>query len=168
MIHSRSRADSARRCTPSIRLFQCTMCGLWCVVAENTLSRRLSAALIASFAGLALLLAGVGIYGVMTYSVSQRNHEIGIRMALGAKPEDVLQMIGRHGVVLAGIGIGAGIVGAAALTRLMAALLFRVNALDISTYVLGAGMLLAIVILASWIPAQRATLIDPIVALRYE
>jgi putative ABC transport system permease protein len=89
-------------------------------------------------------------------------------MALGAKPEDVLQMIGRHGVVLAGIGIGAGIVGAAALTRLMAALLFRVNALDISTYVLGAGMLLAIVILASWIPAQRATLIDPIVALRYE
>jgi putative ABC transport system permease protein len=138
------------------------------VVAENTVSRRLSATLIASFAGLALLLAGVGVYGVMAYSVSQRNHEIGIRMALGAKPEDVLQMIGRHGVLLAGIGIGAGILGAAALTRLIAALLFRVSALDITTYVLGAGTLLVIVILASWIPAKRATRIDPIVALRYE
>jgi putative ABC transport system permease protein len=138
------------------------------VLAENTISRRLSAALIASFAGLALLLAGVGVYGVMAYSVSQRNHEIGIRMALGAKPEDVLQMIGRHGLVLAGIGISSGILGAAALTRLMAALLFRVSALDAGTYALGAGALLVIVILASWIPAKRATRIDPIVALRYE
>jgi len=138
------------------------------VVADNTMSRRLSATLIASFAGLALLLAGVGVYGVMAYSVSQRNHEIGIRMALGAKPEDVLQMVGRHGFVLAGIGIGSGIVGAAALTRLMAALLFRVSALDMGTYALGAVTLLMIVILASWIPARRATRIDPIVALRYE
>jgi putative ABC transport system permease protein len=138
------------------------------IVADNTMPRRLSATLIASFAGLALLLAGVGVYGVMAYSVNQRNHEIGIRMALGAKPEDVLHLIGRHGFVLAGIGIGSGIVGAAALTRLMAALLFRVSALDMGTYALGAGTLLAIVILASWIPARRATRIDPIVALRYE
>lgn len=138
------------------------------VVAENTASRRLTVTLILSFAGLALVLAGVGVYGVMAYSVSQRNHEIGIRMALGAEPEDVLHMIGRHGALLAGIGIGAGIVGAAVLTRLIAALLFRVSALDAGTYVLGAGTLLVIVMLASWIPARKATRIDPIVALRYE
>jgi putative ABC transport system permease protein len=105
---------------PNIPLYDVRTLGS--VVAENTMSRRLSATLIASFAGLALLLAGVGVYGVMAYSVSQRNHEIGIRMALGAKPEDVLEMIGRHGVTLAGAGIGSGIVGAAALTRLMAVL----------------------------------------------
>ena len=138
------------------------------VVAENTTSRRLSVTLIASFAALALLLAGVGVYGVMAYSVSQRNHEIGIRMALGAKPEDVLQMIARHGVMLAGIGIGAGFVGAVALTRLMRTLLFRVSALDVGTYVVGATALTAIVMLASWLPAKRATRVDPMVALRWE
>lgn len=138
------------------------------VVAENTASRRLTVTLIVSFAGLALLLAGVGVYGVMAYSVSQRNHEIGIRMALGAEPEDVLHMIGRHGALLAALGIAVGIVGAAALTRLIAALLFRVNALDAGTYAFATGTLVVIVALASWIPAKRATRIDPIVALRYE
>ena len=151
---------------PSIPVFDLRT--LESVVAENTASRRLTVTLIVSFAGLALLLAGVGVYGVMAYSVSQRNHEIGIRMALGAEPEDVLRMIGRHGALLAVIGIGAGIVSAAMLTRLLAALLFRVSALDAGTYALGVGTLLVIVALASWIPAKRATRIDPIVALRYE
>lgn len=138
------------------------------VVAENTVSRRWTVTLIASFAALALLLAGVGVYGVMAYSVSRRNHEIGIRMALGAEPEDVLHMIGRQGALLAGIGIGLGLLGASVLTRLIAALLFRVSALDVGTYFVGAVTLLIIVLLASWIPARRATRIDPIVALRYE
>ena len=151
---------------PSIPLFDLRT--LDSVVAENTSSRRLTVTLIVSFAGLALLLAGVGVYGVMAYSVSQRNHEIGIRMALGAEPEDVVQMIGRHGALLAAIGISAGIVGAALLTRLIAALLFRVSALDAGAYAVGVGTLLVIVALASWIPAKRATRIDPIVALRYE
>jgi putative ABC transport system permease protein len=138
------------------------------VVAENSGARRLTVTLIGSFAGLAVVLAGVGVYGVMAYSVAQRNHEIGIRMALGAEPEDVLHMIGRHGALLAGIGISLGLLGASLLTRLIAALLFRVSALDIGTYLIGAVALLLIVLLACWIPARRATRIDPIIALRCE
>ena len=138
------------------------------IVAESTSSRRLAVTLIASFALLALVLAGVGVYGVMAYAVSQRNHEIGIRMALGAKPEDVLQMVARHSGVIAAIGIGAGFLGALALTRLMASILFRVNALDVGTYAVGAVALAGMVMLASWIPAKRATQVDPMVALRQE
>lgn len=138
------------------------------VIAENTASRRLSVTLIASFAALALVLAGVGVYGVTAYSVSQRNHEIGIRMALGASPRDVLNMIARHSVALAVIGIAAGIMGALALTRLMTTVLFHVSALDLSTYVAGAGASAVIILLASWVPARRATRVDPLVALRHE
>ena len=135
------------------------------VVGEYTTARRLSVTLIVSFAALALLLAGVGVNGVMAYSVSQRSHEIGIRMALGAKPQDVLQMVARHGAVLAAIGTAAGVVGAVALARLISSLLFRVSALDVGTYMAGAVALAGIVLLASWIPAKRATRVDPMVTL---
>jgi putative ABC transport system permease protein len=138
------------------------------VVAENYLSRQLSVALIGSFAALALLLAAVGVYGVMAYSVTQRNHEIGVRMALGAKPGDVLGMILRQGLRLSLIGMVAGLAAAAGLARGMASLLFQVSALDTATFLAGAAILCGVVLLACWVPARRATRVDPLVALRYE
>jgi putative ABC transport system permease protein len=128
----------------------------------------LSVVLISSFAALALILAGVGIYGVMAYSVTQRNQEIGVRMALGAEPDDVLRMVVRQGMRLAVTGIIIGFVGAVALTRLIASLLFRVSAFDEGTFISGVVMLAIVVLLASWLPARRASRVDPIVALRYE
>jgi putative ABC transport system permease protein len=138
------------------------------VVAENTSSRRLSVLLISAFAALALVLAGVGIYGVISYLVTQRRQEIGIRMALGATGENILSMILRQGARLAAFGIFAGLLGAVALTRLISTLLFQVSALDGVTFVAGVVLLTALVLLASWLPARRATRVDPLVALRYE
>ncbi len=138
------------------------------IVSENTASRRLSVVLIGSFAMLALVLAGVGVYGVMAYVVTQRGHEIGIRMALGAHHKDILGMVLRQGLRLALIGIAIGLGGALVLTRLISSLLFRVNALDAETFALGAVALSAIVLLACYLPARRATRVDPLVALRYE
>jgi putative ABC transport system permease protein len=138
------------------------------IVNENTASRRLSVLLIGSFAVLALLLAAVGVYGVMAYMVTQRGHEIGIRMALGASQREILEMVFRQGLRLALTGIAAGLAGAMALTRLMSNLLFHVGALDVPTFATGALALAAIVLLACWLPARRATRVDPIVALRYE
>ncbi len=138
------------------------------IVNENTASRRLSVVLIGSFAMLALVLAGVGVYGVMAYVVTQRGHEIGIRMALGAHHRDILGMVLRQGLRLALIGIAIGLGGALVLTRLISSLLFQVNALDAETFALGAVALSAIVLLACYLPARRATRVDPLVALRYE
>jgi len=138
------------------------------IVSENTASRRLSVVLIGSFAALALVLAGVGVYGVMAYVVTQRGHEIGIRMALGAHHKDILGMVLRQGLRLALVGIAIGLGGALVLTRLISSLLFHVNALDAETFVLGAVALSAIVLLACYLPARRATRVDPLVALRYE
>ena len=138
------------------------------IVAENSASRRLSVVLIGAFALLALLLAGVGIYGVISYLVSRRYKEIGIRMALGAGAGEVLFMVLLQGARMAGLGIVVGILGSIVLTRLIASLLFQVSTLDATTFVAGVIVLGGLVLFASWLPARRATRVDPLIALRYE
>ena len=138
------------------------------IVSENTASRRLSVVLIGSFAVLALVLAGVGVYGVMAYVVTQRRHEIGIRMALGANQRNILEMVLRQGLRLAVLGIAGGLAGALALTHFLSSMLFHVSALDVETFLLGAIGLGLVLLLACCLPARRATRVDPLVALRYE
>jgi len=135
------------------------------VVAQSIGTRRVSMLLVSVFAGAALLLAAVGIYGVMAYSVTQRTQEIGIRMALGAQTGDVLRMVVRQGMTLALVGIGVGLAGAFGFTRMLASLLFGVNASDPLTYV-GISFLLGFVaLLACYLPARRAAKLDPMKAL---
>ena len=124
--------------------------------------------ILASFAILALVLAVSGIYGVISYSVAQRTREVGIRMALGAKTSDVLNLVIRDGLKLVLIGIGVGIAGALLLTRLMTTLLFGVTATDAVTYVTVALTLIIVALIACCIPARRATKVDPLIALRFE
>jgi len=138
------------------------------VMAGLSASRRLSSTLLGGFSLLALILAAVGIYGVISYGVSQRTHEIGLRMALGAEPGAMLRMVVGEGLRLALVGIAIGWFGAWALGRVIAGQLFGVTSLDPKTY-LGMAALLAIVAaLGSWLPARRATRVDPLIALRYE
>jgi putative ABC transport system permease protein len=130
--------------------------------------QRFNMLLLGLFAALALILAAVGIYGAMAYSVSQRTHEIGIRTALGAQRQDVLRLVMTDGAKIAGLGIATGIAGALVLTRLMASLLFEVRPTDPATFVSVALLLALVVLAACYIPARRAMRVDPMVALRYE
>jgi putative ABC transport system permease protein len=136
---------------------------------SDWLSQRfLALLLVGLFAVLAVILAAVGVYGVMSYGVTRRTHEMGIRIVLGAQPSDIMRIILLQGSALMGIGLSAGVVAALGLTRLMSAMLYGVRATDPLAY-LGVGVLLALVaLLACWIPARRATRVDPMVALRYE
>jgi len=124
--------------------------------------------LLSIFAGLALLLAAIGIYGLMSYTVEQRTQEIGIRMALGAGRGDMLKLIVRQGMLLAGIGVAIGLASAFGLARVLASLLFGVKTTDPATYGAVALVLISVAFLATVLPARRATKIDPLIALRYE
>ena len=138
------------------------------VLDENVASRQLSVFLLGGFACLALLLAAVGIYGVMAFAVASRTREIGIRMALGADARSVMRLVLGHGARLALAGVAIGLVASLALTRVMASLLFQVRATDPATYIGVALLLTAVALAACYIPARRAMKVDPIVALRYE
>jgi putative ABC transport system permease protein len=138
------------------------------VLSAEVASQRFNAGALAGFAGLAVLLAAVGIYGVMAYAVSQRTHEIGVRIALGAERQNVLLMVLNQGLRLALIGVGLGLVASFALTRLMSSLLFGVRPSDPETFIVVTAALVAVALAACWIPARRATRVDPVIALRYQ
>ena len=138
------------------------------LVAQSVAQRRFGMFLVGIFAVLALVLAVIGIYGVVSYSVAQRTTEIGVRMALGASATDVLKMVLKHGMTLALIGVVFGLAGAFALTRLMAMMLFDVKPTDVATFSIVSIGLICVALLACYVPARRAMKVDPLVALRYE
>jgi predicted permease len=138
------------------------------IIADSLAARRFSMILLGVFAGLALVLSCVGIYGVISYLVGQRRHEIGIRMALGAQQSDVLRMILGEGARMALLGVGAGLLAALGLTRLMAKMLFGVSSYDPLTFGGVAAVLVVVALAACYRPARRATRIDPAISLRYE
>ena len=155
-----------RAASPDIPLYQVR--ALDELVAERSAERRLAAQLIGVFATVALVLAAVGIYGVMSYAVAQRTQEIGIRMALGAGEVNILQMVMKNGAALALAGVAIGLLAAFLLARLISSLLFQTSASDPPTFSIVPLLLLAVALLASYLPARRAARVDPMVALRYE
>jgi len=138
------------------------------LVDSSVGQRKLSMMLLGLFSAIAMVLASIGIYGVMSYSVAQRTRELGIRMALGAVRSRVLFLVVRQGMALAGAGVVIGLVGAFGLTRLLANQLFAVGATDPATFAIVSALLVTIALIASLVPALRATRVDPVVALRDE
>jgi putative ABC transport system permease protein len=138
------------------------------VSADSTMLQRHSVSALGVFAALALLLAAIGLYGVMSYTVTQRTNEIGIRIALGANPRDVLKLVIAQGMALVSIGMAVGLIASLGLTRLIETLLFKVKPTDIFTFSVSAALLAIVALLACWIPARRAAKVDPMVALRQE
>jgi len=135
---------------------------------DSLARQRFSSTMLAAFAAFAMLLAAVGLYGVMSYLVTQNTHDIGVLMALGARPGDILGLVLRQGMELAVIGIAAGLAGAFALTRVMASLLFGVSTMDAATFGAVPILLAVVAFAATAIPAWRTTRVDPVVALREE
>jgi putative ABC transport system permease protein len=138
------------------------------LLAGNVAEPRFNMLLVSAFAFLALLLSALGIYGVIAYSVAQRTHEIGVRMALGADRGDVLRLVVVEGVAVGAAGVTLGLAGAALLTNVMAGVLFGVPPRDPVTFAFGGALLLVVATAASYIPARRATRVEPVAALRME
>jgi putative ABC transport system permease protein len=135
-------------------------------IAGSLARRRFSLTVLGAFAAIALILSITGIYGVVSYLVSQRTNEIGVRMTLGARPRDIFLAVLREGATVGAIGIAIGLAGAAGLTRLITSLLFGISPTDFATYVCAAILLLGLTILACYVPARRAVSVDPAAALR--
>ena len=138
------------------------------IIARTLLQKKFTMLLLTIFAGAALLLAAIGLYGVISYSVAQRTRELGIRIALGAQRRDVLRLVLRQGMTLVAMGVAFGLAASIGLTRLMATLLYGVSATDPITFVILSSALLSVAFVACWLPARRASGVDPIIALRSE
>jgi putative ABC transport system permease protein len=138
------------------------------IIARSVADRRFALELLGVFAVVALLLAAVGIYGVMSYSFSQRTHEVGIRVALGAQRGDILRMVLGEGMRIVVIGLASGLVGAAIMTRVFRSMLFGVGPADPVTFLFVSAILASVALFACYIPARRATCVEPLIALREE
>ncbi|HSF44274.1 MAG TPA: FtsX-like permease family protein, partial [Thermoanaerobaculia bacterium] len=138
------------------------------VIAESLAERRLQLWLLGLFAGMALVLSAAGLYGVISYLVAQRTREIGVRIALGAQMRDVIGLVMRQGAQLTGLGLAAGLLAALAFTRFLQSLLFEVSARDPLTYAAIAGLLALVALFATFLPARRASRVDPMVTIRTE
>ena len=138
------------------------------IISDSVAQPRFNTLLLTLFAGIAMTLAALGLYGLMTYAVSERTREIGIRMALGAEANRILRLVVGQGLMVVTVGVGIGLAGAAALTRMLTGLLFGVSTTDPAVFAIIAFLLAAVALLACWLPARRAARVDPMEALRCE